>query len=403
MFFIPACAQVVYEDTVLLPAGGFGTGHFDFDRSGAFRGWRLHPGTPERDEIVPADRFHVWVQQGGRASACALIRELTPAIEIQRLQLFPLTWTRFILPGLPLLTLESLAFSPLLPGHSLEISLPIYVTVWHARNATGDPLEVALMLTWVCAWPEPVPSATFDFQQDNLCLTGSLGDPQSHNRMGIAVPDLHHAGIYRQGIEPWDATGDGTEVYEDFAEDGELDPAIVRCAPQGAAAWVKFNLDPGETKEIPFLIVWHFPFYESGPACGVPRYYTRLLGKRRPDNAVVWLAEQAVKDYGGDVANYQYWIQQIEDWHRSVFQTCEPTAGLGTLLRSAPDSPEEQVRRFNSLAVLLAVDTVWTEDGRFWLLLREGQTWEWLRSTLAEALPVCEVWPHIAKMFGNAL
>ncbi|HXG25112.1 MAG TPA: GH116 family glycosyl-hydrolase [Chthonomonadales bacterium] len=386
MFSISACAQVVCEDTAPLPAGGFGTGHFVFDRSGAFRGWRLHPGVPKRDEAVPSDRFHVWVRQGGRTSAWALVRGSTPALEIRRLQLFPLTWTRFTLPGLPL-DLESLVFSPLLPGRSPEISLPIYVTVWHARNATDDSLEVALMLTWVCAWPEPVPSATFDFQQDNLCLTGSLGDPQSPNRMGIAVPDLHHAGIYRQGIEPWDATGDGAEVYEDFAEDGELDPTIVRCAPQGAAAWVKFDLNPGETKEIPFLIVWHFPFYESGPACGVPRYYTRLLGKRRPDNAVVWLAEQAVQDYGGEAANYRYWMQQIEDWHRSV-------------LRGAP---EEQARRLNSLAALLAVDTVWTEDGRFWLLLREGQTCEELRSALAEALPVREVWPHIAEMFGNAL
>lgn len=389
MFSIPACAQVVREDTAAFPAGGFGTGHFVFDRGGAFRGWRLHPGAPERDEVVPANRFHVWVRQGGHAVAYALARGSAPALEIQQHQLFPLTWTCYTLPDVPL-ALESLAFSPLLPGNSPEIALPVYAIIWRAHNSTDKLLEAALMLTWVCAWPEPVPSATFDFQQDNLCLTGSLGDLQSPNRMGIAVPDLHHAGIYLQGIEPWDAAGDGAEVQEDFAEDGELNPALVRSAPQGAAAWVKFQLDPGETKEIPFILVWHFPFYESGPARGALRYYTQLLGKRRPDNAVVWLAEQAVKDYGGEAANYRYWMQQIEDWHRSA-------------LRSAPGAPEEQARRFNGLAALLSADTVWTEDGRFRLFPCAGQTWEGLRRALAEALPVRKVWPHIAEQLPEEL
>jgi len=383
MFSIPAYAQVACEDTAPIPAGGFGTGHFLLDRGGAFREWRLHPGVPVRDEVVPADRFHIWVRQGEHTFAYTLAQDLMQPLEIRQYLLFPFTWTHFSHPDFPL-TLERLAFSPLLPADSPEISLPIYVTVWHAQNITEEPLEVALMLTWVCAWPEQVPTATFDFQQDNLCLTGSLGDPQSPNRMGIAVPDLHHAGIYRQGIEPWDASGDGAEVFEDFAEDGELDPTLMRRVPQGAAAWVKFDLKPGETQEVPFLIVWHFPFYESGPACGVPRCYTRWLGKRRPDNAVVWLAEQAVKEYGGGAANYRYWMQQIADWHQSI-------------LLCMPALPQEEARWFNNLVALLEADTIWTEDGRFWLLLREGQTWEEWQKALAEALPVHKVWPQIAE------
>lgn len=392
LFDIPSCARIDDESNTGFPAGGFGGGHFTLTRAGEFRRWRLHPGLPERDEPVLSDRFYVWLRQGRHATACPLeatSRDSQHAT-CNQFRLFPFTWRAYVLPSpLPSITpsplrLESLSFSPLLPSPAREASLPIYVVVWRAHNPTDEPLEAALMLTWVCGWPDLVSGASFDFQHDKLCLTGSLGDPDSPNRMGIAVPDLHSEGIYRQGIEPWNAAGDGAEVWEDFVEDGELDPALAHGTPQGAAAWVQFALDPDETKEIPFILVWHFPFYESGPATGQPRYYTQFLGKRRPDNAIVWLAEQAVQDYGAETANYRYWIQQIRDWQRPVLE--DPLL-----------SPEEKRRQFNRLAVLLEADSIWTDNGRFQLLLREGQTWEGLRGSLAGALPLDELWPEVAR------
>jgi len=394
LFDIPASARADKDPDAGFPAGGFGGGHFTPTRAGDFRRWRLHPGLPERDEPVPADRFSAWVRQGRETTALPLCADpihhpnpqMTPTNTDQNLcanrrnlwichqhRLFPFTWRDYV-TSLPL-HLESLSFSPLLPGSLREASLPVHVVVWRAHNPTDAPLEAALMLTWACGWPDLVPEARFDFQHDNLCLTGSLGDPKSPNRMGIAVPDLHSQGIYQQGIEPWVAGEEERAVWEDFAEDGELDPALPRATPQGAAAWVKFDLAPQETKEIPFVIVWHFPLYESGPAAGQPRFYTQYLRKRRPDNAVIWLAEQVVEDYGAETANYRYWIQQIRDWQRPI----EEDPAL---------SPDEKQGRFNALSALLDVDAVWTDDGRFTLLPQAGQTWEGLRASLADALPI---------------
>lgn len=240
-------------------------------------------------------------------------------------------------------------------------------------------MEAALLLTWACGWPTPVPTATFDFQHDNLCLTGSLGAPDSQNRQGIAVPDLHYVGIYLQGIEPWSVERDEAEVWEDFAEDGELDPRIARTTPQGAAAWVKFDLEPDETKEIPFVLSWHFPFYESGPSIGEAAYYTHFLGRRRPDNAIVWLAEQAVQHYGAETANYRYWQQQLEDWQRTLL---------------AEEGAQEGARRLDSLAALLENDTVWTEEGLFRLVSANGGNTVLPLETL-EA--VRAHWPDIAR------
>jgi non-lysosomal glucosylceramidase len=399
LFQIPDCASADAAE-VGFPAGGFGAGHFTFTGAGEFRRWRLHPGLPERDEDVPADRFHVWARQGRHVTARTL-----SAVPIRQRRLFPFTWSAYHSPETPTPNalagvkasersfdpcsrptplLESLAFSPLLTGSLREASLPLYMVIWRVHNPTDAPMQAAIMLTWACGWPSLLPEAAFDFQHDRLCLTGALGDPRSYNRMGIALPDLHHEGIYLQGIEPWEAAGGGAEVREDFAEDGELDAAIARGAAQGAAAWVKFDLDARETKEIPFVIVWHFPLYESGPAARQERFYTRFLEKRRPDNAIAWLAEQAFQNFGAETANYRYWIQQIED--RQAGHLANPLL-----------SPAEKARLFNGLAALLDADTVWTEEGRFRLLLREGQTWKGLRASLADALPVAELWPEIAR------
>ena len=179
--------------------------------------------------MVPQDRFYVWARQGSQTFAGPL-----PAESAETASLFPLTWKTHPLDSCPLV-LESVSFSPLLPGNAPERSLPLHLIAFRAHNPTAEPIEAALMLTWVAGWPELIPDAAFDFQHDNLCLTGSLGSPGSPNRQGIAVPDLHYAGIYQQGIEPWIAPREEAEIVEDFAEDGELDPRVVRSAPHGNA------------------------------------------------------------------------------------------------------------------------------------------------------------------------
>jgi non-lysosomal glucosylceramidase len=351
LFDIPDCAVEDPTGRHAFPAGGLGCGHFTLTGAGEFRRWRMEPGQPERNEPVRLSRFHLWCGQGRQASARILQTSDTEPLVFPQRHLFPFTWTRYDGLDVPV-HLESLAFSPLMAGQYRESSLPVYAVVFRAHNPTDLPLEASLMLTWACGWPDQVEGATFDFQHDNLCLTGSLGDPGSPNRQGIAVPDLHYMSIYQQGIEPWDVPGGLQDIWNDFAEDGELDPSIARRTPQGAAAWVKFELDPGETKEVPFVLVWHFPEYASGLGAGQPRYYTQFLEKVRPDNAVVWLAEEVVQHYGAETANYRYWMQQIQDWQRSVLEDPRLPASA-------------QCERMNSLVIMLAEDTVWTEDGRF--------------------------------------
>jgi len=325
----------------------------------------MEPGTPAESRPVEQDQFHLWVRR--RRESVSLRLATSPDNPSRTAALYPFTWTEYLLGSTPLI-LESAAFSPLLPGEAPERSLPLYLVVFRASNPTPDSLEAALMLTWECGWPEPIPDSTFDFQHDNLCLTGSLGSPGRPNRQGIAVPDLHYMGIYQQGIEPWEPRSERDElckVVEDFTDDGELDPRVVRATPHGAAAWVKFDLEPGETKEIPFVIAWHFPTYETGIAVGAERRYTQYLGRYRPDNAIVWLAEQAVQHYGAETANYRYWMQQLSDWQAGlgdnaadVCGALDSVVGAGTIW--PVDRPLELARSVPPAQQALA-STVWPE------------------------------------------
>lgn len=300
--------------------------------------------------------------------------------------LFPVTWTRFEHPHL-LLDVQNLSFSPVIPGTLREASLPLYVVLWRVTNPSPHSVECSLMLTFTARWPHALPRAGFDLQHDNLCITGALGDPEHWNRVGIAVPDLHSEGIYLQGMEPWDARSSGEDLWADFAQDGELEPQFRQFQEPGAAAWVKFTLEPGEAREIPFVIMWHLPIYESGPEKGEARYYTQFLSKRRPDNAVVWLAEEALENFGQEWPNWRYWLFQIMDWHAS--------------LAGDPRFPLNQPGpALNLLAALLEADTVWTDEGRFHILAGGGQARR-LAHLQESGLPVGQMWPHVAKALAG--
>jgi hypothetical protein len=289
-------------------AGGLSTGGFILNRAGEFTDWRREGWDDCIHKTVEQNRFYLNTDNSHENGGLILHSSYTCSKG-------PLCWFVWDMARkeFEFLRVESLAFSPQLPAQdcaaSLESQLPVWINEFRAANEGNTTRNVSLMLTWICAWPELVTDAVFDFQHDNLCLTGSLGSLSSPERQGIALPDLHSEGIYQQGIEPWVVEKDQEEILNDFWQDGELDPRTPGQPRQGAAAWVRFSLAPGEMKKVPFAVVWHFPFIESGPRQGEAREYTRQLTRRRPDNAIVWLAEQPFQNYRTEMRNYEHWMR----------------------------------------------------------------------------------------------
>ena len=126
----------------------------------------------------------------------------------------------------------------------------------------------------------------------------------------MSIPDFYSHGGVAQGVEPFLWPEELRDVLEEFGHSGELEPRVIQSMPAGLAAWIKTELKPNHQFEAPFAFVWHDPTLPDG----MSRSYTNYLGRTRPDNAVVWLAEQAFEDFGVETATYKYWIQVIADW-----------------------------------------------------------------------------------------
>ncbi len=312
LFVIPEYAR--QDPSANIIAGGLSSGYFGVSPSGAFDQWSVEPEVVSQ-MVVPQNRFGLWSRIKGRSGFTSLDNSNFR----ERAHLFPCTWVDHCVEA-PL-QLESQWFSPVIPEHDRESSLPIQLVVFRIKNNSPSRVESALMLSWCCGWSDIDKDVAFDLQHDNLCLTGALGVTGSPNRQGIALPDLHSEGIYLQSVEPWAsnvAKSEEEEIWADFAEDGELDPRVAKPNGQAAAAWVKFDIEPDEVKEIPFVIAWHYPLYQHGPFKDQTKYYTQFLGRYRPDNSIVWLAEQAFQNYGTEAATYKHWMRQIQDWHESL-------------------------------------------------------------------------------------
>jgi non-lysosomal glucosylceramidase len=112
----------------------------------------------------------------------------------------------------------------------------------------------------------------------------------------------------------WSPLGDGSEVWQSFAQDGSLanftDEAIADQQTELAAAIaVRFTLQPGETLEIPFVVAWDLPVTEFAEGVNYYRRYTDFFGR---NGANAWtIATTALQEYHS-------WRSQIQNWQKPI-------------------------------------------------------------------------------------
>ncbi|MBD0302007.1 MAG: bile acid beta-glucosidase, partial [Tolypothrix sp. T3-bin4] len=114
----------------------------------------------------------------------------------------------------------------------------------------------------------------------------------------------------------WNPVGTGEDVWQSFAEDGSLsnylDDTSAAVGEQiGVALAVRFTLQPGETREIPFVLAWDFPVTEFASGIKYYRRYTDFFGR---DGKNAWaIASIALKQY-------QSWRSQIQSWQQPIIE-----------------------------------------------------------------------------------
>jgi non-lysosomal glucosylceramidase len=112
----------------------------------------------------------------------------------------------------------------------------------------------------------------------------------------------------------FDPSGDGSEIWSTFSENGKLlSSQDTRTAGKddalaGALA-IKFTLGPKERLEFPVVVAWDFPYYEFEKGVKYRKKYTEFFGDTG-ENAFT-IAKEALD-------KYQEWERAIDDWQSRI-------------------------------------------------------------------------------------
>jgi non-lysosomal glucosylceramidase len=307
--------------------GGFGAGSFMYNISGSFGPWADEVGEYRRTWLVGA-AFHVYEKKGDEVIVRCLSTEQF---------LMPESWS-LMQPGEGTYyalqpkgwwvyhcfrsQISSEFFSPIIPHNYRETSYPVAIWQFELSNPSADSVQIAVMLTW----PDP------PFNGGSQIRTGfTTGPVQDSEVTGMVLKASHPSNTPEtQNSEwciaalngqdrtvsycTWDRSGNGNDVWSQFADDGVLSDAV-NPLDSAAAIAVKVSLAPGQTVVLPLAVSWDFPVvefkseYGSGQSTQWFKRYCEYFDTSS-DNSFQ-IAEEALQ-------NYQSWEAQIDSW-MSVF------------------------------------------------------------------------------------
>jgi len=346
--------------------------------------------------------------------------------------LYPRSWFRYERIFQSQLTCEQ--FSPIWAGNYQETSYPVVVFAWTATNPTDEPITLSVMLTWenMVGWftnthqvPEvlirddgsPVYSYRPAWEQSegniNRWVEGgdrvgfvldklAQSDPpaEGEGQMAMAaLVDPSNTEVFYQGR--WQPTGDGSEVWFPFCRDGSLSNQLDESPAGsneaiGAALAVRFSLQPGETRQIPFALAWDLPVTEFATGITYYRRYTDFFGW---DGGNGWaIASTALKHWQQWQSNIIKWQQPILDrddlpnWFKSaLFNELYILTAGGTLWSAADDRDP-----LGQFAVLECIDYRWYESldvrlyGSFGLVMLWPELDKSVLRAFARAIPTSD-------------
>ncbi len=423
------------------PLGGFGAGCIGRSHRGDFNLWHLDGGE-HTYQTIPGCQFSLFEQSGDQHQAYALCTE-TPTdgtlgswdwypteSKIQTSStgtyhaLYPRSWFTYENVFQAEVTCEQ--FSPIWPQNYQEASYPVAVFLWTAHNPTDQPLTVSILLSWqnLVGWFTNTQSSSEVLQRDDGSpyytyvpalgqSTGSrnrwvregdhvgcLMDGAWSNGGGMpaegdgqwAIATLDQAGTEVFHHTRWNPTGDGSDLWERFAQDGSLanradDHSAGEGEQIGSAIAVRITLAPGETRQIPMALAWDLPVTEYAAGTAEYRRYTDCFGR---DGRQAWAIAKTALD------QYPSWQQQIVDWQQPILDQGE-----------LPDW--FKMALFNELYDLTSGGTLWTAAteadpvGQFAVLECVDYRWyESLDVRLYGGFATLLLWPELEKAILRA-
>ncbi|MBD2073128.1 bile acid beta-glucosidase [Phormidium sp. FACHB-592] len=361
--------------------------------------------------------------------------------------LYPRSW--FVYENVFQAELTCEQFSPIWAHSYQESSYPVAVFQWRAHNPTDKPITLSIMLTWqnMVGWftnalksPDVQlrddGSPFYDYQprlgesagnfnsligdEHRLSIVMAKSEDVDTKNLTSLTEPTHYTPKVSEGdgqwaiathLNPnlcevfyhtrWNPAGDGSDLWQTFSQNGSL-PDVDKddCAGEkeqiGAAIAVRFTLQPGQTRHIPFVLTWDLPVTEFAQGIEYFRRYTDFFG-RSGQNA--WaIARTALKHHQTWREKIQAWQQPIlergdlPDWFKlALFNELYNLTDGGTLWSAADE--RDPVGQF---AVLECIDYRWYESldvrlyGSFALLMLFPKLEKAVIRAFARAIPASD-------------
>lgn len=272
---------------IALPLGGIGTGTISLGGRGDLRDWEVvnRPAkgfTPERAFFAlrvqspdgtartralegPLDVSAYEGAFGSTAKNHGLPRFRQASFEAA----YPFGQILLSDPQMPV-TVRLQAFNPLIPGDSARSGIPAAILRYCVTNTASEPLTLSL-----CG---SVPNfigqdGTQNISQNNQNLFRQTGevtgilmrsegvDPQAETWGTMALSTLSTEGVSYRTDWAHRTWGDALlDFWDDFSDDGRLEERENHSGtPPTASLAVTFDLPAGASRDITFLLTWHFP------------------------------------------------------------------------------------------------------------------------------------------------
>lgn len=286
-------------------------------------------------------------------------------------------------------------FSPFIPGNTRESSLPILISSFHVENNTDKDMETTVVFTWpnLLGWGQRAKgedNSTWKFTPDS---TGNYNrvvetddymgilflreqpaeDSNLNGQMFLATPKQPGVEIsYDTNVN---AQSDGSKIWQPLSTKGSLsnDDTVKITGKDdktAAAIAVKLRLQPGEVRDIPFVLTLDLP-EDKLLSKRYNAYYTRFFGKEGKNAQAI--AEEALK-------NYVEWTAKIQAWHKAISENKRLPEHLKTAL-------------INELYYVIAGGTIWDAETGLLAYLESPDYWNYLTT---------DVWfysPMLAMLF----
>jgi len=287
---------------IALPLGGIGTGTVSLGGRGDLRDWEImnRPAkgyVPMRGSVGPFFALYVKTADGQTVT-----RAIEGPIELSDYEdshgstvpnhglprfrncsfaaAYPLGQVMLSDPDMPL-DVRIKAFNPLVPGGAEVSGIPVAILRYVLRNKTGKPVTASVCGSMPNFIGIDGSGQTKDWKGDLVAVGGKANRNQYREGQNVRGIFMHSEGVAKRAEQwgtialtttaesgityriSWAEQGWGRsplDFWDDFSDDGKIQErkATGEDTPMASLA-VEVELAPHGTKEVMFLLTWHFP------------------------------------------------------------------------------------------------------------------------------------------------